>query len=76
MAVLTWFLSPVGRWVGLAIAAMAVLAWLRWDARRDGAETARREHIEQQVESHDAANREAAGFRGDGAVRRLRDGAF
>jgi hypothetical protein len=62
--------------VAVALAVLAALAWLRWDARQDGAASVERAVIERNMEARDEADRAAAGFRGDGAVQRLRDGAF
>lgn len=76
MPVLAWLLSPVGRWAGAAALALAVAGGLYACGRQDGADAARRQALERSMEARDAADRAAAAYRGDGAVRRLRDGTY
>lgn len=46
MMFLTWLLSPIGKWVGAAIAVAIFVGGFYWSARRDGANALRAQQMQ------------------------------
>lgn len=71
-----WIASRAGM-IWACVAAFLGIVWmLLTGARKAGRDAARVETQQRTMEARDAADRADAGFRADGAERRLRDGTF
>ena len=75
-AVLTLLASPVARWVGLALAVVAVVAWLRMDAASDAVKDVAVQAAQQEQETRHEADEAGRAAGRDGGAKRMRDGSF
>ncbi len=49
LGLLKWFLGPVGRYVGLALLALAVAGWVKYDIARDAVQAFKAKLFTQEV---------------------------